>query len=183
MRLIIKVMTIAFFAWFFCLAPEASADPFHELSVIRPKVRVEAPAFTLTNINGATFDSKNEFKGKVTFLNFWATWCAPCREEMPAFTKLWKKFRNRGFTIVSVSADRGDSDLVREFSDRFDIGFTVLLDPEGKVRNEYEVTALPTTYIVGKDGLITGKIIGSAPWDSPAAVKLIENLLNSNYEK
>jgi peroxiredoxin len=157
-------------------SPVLGETPFAEMGVIQPKIRVEAPAFTLTAIEGAK-RSLDEFKGKVILLNFWATWCAPCRDEMPAMEALWRRFKGKEFTIIAVAGDRGNMHRVGEFCRMNDVTFTVLLDPKGKVRNDYEVTALPTSYLIGRDGRIMGKILGAREWDSDDSIKLVEHLL------
>ncbi|MFQ5330407.1 MAG: TlpA disulfide reductase family protein [Thermodesulfobacteriota bacterium] len=151
-------------------------DLFSAMGVIGPKVRVEAPAFTLTDVDGRE-RSLDDFKGKVILLNFWATWCAPCRDELPAMEALWRRFEGKGFTIVAVAGDRGKMHRVGEFCKMNDVTFTVFLDPTGKVRKEYEVSALPTSYLIGRDGKIVGKIMGAREWDSSEAVRLVANLL------
>ncbi len=158
-----------------------AGDLFGEIGVTLPKVRVEAPAFTLAGSGGGQ-KSLAGFKGKIILLNFWATWCVPCRAEMPSMEKLWQKYRHKGFAIVAVSVDRGNSDAVRRFVDEHRLTFTVLLDPDGEVRNSYEVNAFPTSYLIGKDGKFLGKIIGEREWNSLPAFDLIESLLEKEKE-
>ncbi|MFQ5586878.1 MAG: TlpA disulfide reductase family protein [Thermodesulfobacteriota bacterium] len=161
---------------FILSGPALGEDLFSEMGVIQPRIRVEAPAFTLTDLDG-TERSLDEFKGKVILLNFWATWCAPCRDEMPAMEALWRRFKGKRFAVIAIAGDRGKMHRVGEFCRMHDVTFTVFLDPKGKVRNSYEVTALPTSYIIGRDGKITGKILGARKWDSGEAVRLVANLL------
>ena len=100
------------------------------MGVIKPSVRVEAPAFNLPSLKGGPL-ALSDFNGKVILLNFWATWCAPCKEEMPAMERLWKRLRGKNFVIISVAVDRGSSKAVRRFSKEHGITFPVLLDPDG----------------------------------------------------
>ena len=90
---------------------------------------------------------------------------------------LWRRFKKKGFAIIAVAGDRGKMHRVGEFCRMNDVTFTVLLDPKGVVRRSYEVTALPTSYIIGRDGKITGKILGAREWDGGEAVRLVANLL------
>lgn len=158
-----------------------AGDPYSGMNVEKPKVRVKAPAFTLKNLDGQDM-SLSGFQGKVVILNFWATWCAPCREEMPAMEKLWNKYKDKSFVIIAISADRGSPEVVRRFIEEQGVSYPVLLDPTGKVRNQYEVVAFPTTYIIGRDGRITGRIVGAAPWGGPASYRLVEEALKGAPE-
>jgi len=170
------ILLVAVGVFFVLPHPALGGEITSALGVIEPKVRVEAPAFTLTDLDGVE-RSLDEFKGEVILLNFWATWCAPCRDEMPAMEALWRRFKGKGFVIIAVAGDRGRMHRVGEFCRMNDVTFTVLLDPEGSVRREYEVRALPTSYLIGRDGKITGKILGAREWNSDEAVRLVANLL------
>ncbi|MFQ5464449.1 MAG: TlpA disulfide reductase family protein [Thermodesulfobacteriota bacterium] len=112
-------------------------------------------------------------------LHFWATWCAPCRKEMPSLDGLGRELRGRGLEIIAVAEDRGwwSRGRVEKFVKRHGLTFTVLLDPGGKVREDYEVRSLPTTYIIGRDGGFAGKAAGERDWNGEALRKLIEGLL------
>ncbi len=153
-----------------------AADPFVGMDVKTPRTRIEAPAFTLPDIDGQQV-RLSDFKGKVVLLNFWATWCAPCLEEMPDMQLLWEKSREEGFVILAVAADRGSKEQVVAFAQELALTFPVLLDPDGNVRNRYEVAALPMSYLIGRDGKISGRVIGSKAWASQEAFTLIDHLL------
>lgn len=153
-----------------------AADPFAGMDVKTPKVRLEAPAFTLPDLDGNE-TRLSDFKGKVVLLNFWATWCGSCREEMPGMQTLWERSRDKGFVILAVAADRGDKEQVETFAQGFALTFPILLDPGGDVRNRYEVAALPMSYLIGRDGRISGRVIGSKAWASQKAFALIDHLL------
>ncbi len=154
----------------------SATDPFTELGVDVPKVRLPAPAFTLSRLKDGEARLK-DYKGKVVLLNFWATWCAPCREEMPAMQRLWERYRAQGFVIIAIAADRGSRKPVVSFVDKLALSYPVLLDPEGDVRNRYEVVGLPMSYLIGRDGKISGRLIGSREWDSPEADAVVTTLL------
>jgi len=154
-----------------------ASDAFTGMGVVRPQVRAEAPAFTLRDI-GDGRKGLADFRGKVILLNFWATWCPNCREEMPSLEKLWEKFRAKGVVVVAVAVDRR-SEEVETFARRLGLTFPILLDTEGTVRRDYEVTALPMTYIIGKDGKISGRIFGSREWAGKDADVLVEQILRN----
>ncbi len=151
-------------------------DPFKALGVDLPKQQVEAPAFTLDRITGGKAGLE-DFTGKVVLLNFWATWCAPCREEMPAMQTLWERYREQGFVIVAVAADRAGRKPVVSFVNKLALSYPILLDPEGDVRNRYEVVGLPMSYLIGRDGKISGRVIGVREWDSSEADAVVSALL------
>jgi peroxiredoxin len=150
-------------------------DPFAQMEVLKPKVRMEAPAFTLPDINGGR-RSISDFKGKIILLNFWATWCPNCREEMPSLEKLWEKYRSKDLVVIAVSVGRNSGEI-RSFAREQGLTFPILLDQEGAVRKEYEITALPMTYLIGRDGKISGRLYGSRDWAGKKADSLMEFLL------
>ncbi len=156
----------------------ASEDYFKHFGVSRPEVRVEAPAFTLKSLNGSLTNLK-ELKGKVVVLNFWASWCKACRTEMPSLSHLSDKFHEKGLIVLAVTSERGffGSRNVKRFVKEQDLTLPVLMDPKNKVEKTYEVSSLPTTYIIGRDGRITGKVLGERVWDGKAAQKFILRLL------
>jgi len=156
-----------------------ATDLFTDMDVKTPKVRMQAPTFALPDLNGHEI-KLSDFKGKVVLLNFWATWCTPCREEMPGMQTLWERSREKGFVILAVAADRGSKKQVADFAQELTLTFPILLDPDGKVRNRYEVEMLPMSYLIGRDGRISGRVIGSKAWASQEAFALIEHLLHQD---
>jgi peroxiredoxin len=154
--------------------------PF-DSSVIKPKLRVKAPAFSLSLLDGSEVRLL-DFKGKVVLINFWATWCAPCKEEMPSMERLWQKLKERGFVVIAINQDRGSPKAARKFSNRLGFSFPVLLDPAGTTRRTYEVTGLPTSYIIKRDGKILGKVIGTRAWDGAESIEFFERLLNKKSD-
>lgn len=153
-------------------------DPLNEMNVIRPAVKLEAPAFTLMDTGGAQ-RSLDEYRGSVILLNFWATFCKPCREEMPAMERLWKGFEDRGLVVIAIATDRGRRSMktVKSFCNTHSVTFPVLLDPSGDVRRAYEVVVLPTSYIIGRDGKFIGKVLGPRKWDGVESRRFFEGLL------
>lgn len=118
-----------------------------------------------------------DFRGKLVLLNFWASWCDPCREEMPAMEKLYQEFKDKGFMILAVDIkDRQKDGLA--FVKEHKLSYPVVFDPEGKAGVLYGAWGLPTTYLIDRTGLRLAKIWGPAEWYSPGARKLIQTLLD-----
>lgn len=145
----------------------------------------EAPSFTATDLQGDTV-SLADFDDKVVLLNIWATWCAPCRFEMPSMQRLYEDLQGEPFEIVAVSVDaaRGARDEfgnpggnIRAFADSLGLTFRILHDPSGKIQDIYRTTGVPETFLIGKDGVIYKKVAGGTEWDAPAYRELIERLL------
>lgn len=150
-------------------------DHFRRLSLEKPKKNTAAPDFTLVDLGGRRMSLK-QFHGKVVFLNFWATWCGPCREEMPMMEALHRKYKDRGLAVVAVNF-REDKASVQHFFDELGLTFQGLLDPHGEVSGSYGAFSLPLTYLIDRDGRFVGKAVGIRPWDSADAKALIEDLL------
>jgi cytochrome c biogenesis protein CcmG/thiol:disulfide interchange protein DsbE len=157
------------------LAP-AAAHAGAGFSFDAPRERLVAPGFRLPDLEETPIDLE-DYQGKVVLLHFWATFCTPCLEELPALELLWRRYRERGFVIVGIAADRGSAEVVRKFARAAGVTFPVLLDPEGAVRNRYEVIVLPMSYLIGRDGKFSGRMPGSRDWQDPQASALIESLL------
>jgi peroxiredoxin len=152
------------------------AGPF---DITYPKQRLEAPAIRLPDLNGNAV-SLEVFRGKVVLVHFWATFCVPCLEEMPVLESLWQEYGGQGLVIMGIAGDRGKTEVVREFAEKTGVSFPVLHDQDGRIRNQYEVVALPTTYLVGRDGKISGRAIGTRSWNEPGGRAVIEALLHAN---
>lgn len=138
--------------------------------------RFEAPDFVLNDLNG-TSHSLAAYRGKVVFLNLWATWCPPCREEMPSMEKLHQKFAADGLVLLAVSEDEGPSQGVEAFTRSLGLTFPILLDPEGKLPGRYGVTGYPETFLIDRSGRIVQHIVGPEDWFSPEAQQQIATLL------
>ena len=153
----------------------SATDPFRELDVIRPTRPTAAPDFTVPSLDSQPIRLR-DFKEKVVFLNFWATWCPPCKEEMPSMERLYRRYRDRGLTILAISIDTNAgavAPFVRSFKLTFPIGF----DPTMEIANRYTVRALPSSFIIDKSGTMVGIAMGPRDWDSTPAHVLIESLL------
>jgi thiol-disulfide isomerase/thioredoxin len=121
--------------------------------------------------------SLSDYRGKVVFLNIWATWCPPCREEMPSMEKLYRELRGEGFEILAVSIDALGAKAVAPFMKEYRLSFPALLDPEGTVQQLYGTTGIPESFIIDKKGIIAEKIIGARNWATPEVIRFFRNLI------
>jgi thiol-disulfide isomerase/thioredoxin len=115
-------------------------------------------------------------KGKVVLINFWTTWCPPCREEMPSLEKLYRHFKHEKFTLLAVDIME-HPETVKTFARKYDLTFPILLDKTGDISAKYAANAIPTTYIINKAGKAVGKAIGPRKWNGDHAKAIIEELL------
>jgi peroxiredoxin len=152
------------------------ADLFQKVGVKQVKVKKMAPNFSLEDLNGQKVELKN-FKGKVIFLNFWATWCGPCKEEMPSMEFLWQWFKGKDFLLLSISVDYEGVKPVKEYVEKQRYTFRVLIDPQCQTLDLYEVKAIPTTLIIDKKGQIVAVATGPKNWRSPEAASLVDLLI------
>lgn len=122
--------------------------------------------------------SLSDFKGKAVLLNLWATWCLPCRHEMPSLDRLQKEMGSDQFQVVALSLDRAGRDAARKFFDEIKVeNLTLYIDPTMKAGNGLRAVGMPTTILIGKDGKELGRLPGPAEWDSTAAKALIAETL------
>ena len=162
-------------AWSPLPAEAAGDDPFQALSLIRPTPSTSAPDFSVPGLAGPAL-RLGDFKGRVVFLNFWATWCPPCKDEMPSMERLYRRFRERGFTMVAISID-ANTPAVPPFVKHFGLTFAIGLDPKMEVATRYGLRALPTTVLIDRGGRMVALAFGPRDWDGAAAHALIEGFL------
>lgn len=156
--------------------PNASDDDFETLQIEKSEKRTAAPDFTLEDLSGRRV-SLEQFRGRVVFLNFWATWCVPCREEMPAMEKLYRELRDDGLDVVAVNFKESNQQ-VRKFFDELGLTFTALLDRDGTVSQEYGVWSLPLSYFIDRKGEFVGKAIGARNWHGEEARNFFLGILH-----
>ncbi len=135
-----------------------------------------APNFSLVDRKGKTWTLAN-LKGQVVFINFWATWCPPCREEMPSMQKLYDTLPKDKFKMLAI-LNKDDPALADIFADKLGITFPILDDQINAVGPKYGLTGLPETLIIDKKGIVREKIIGATEWDSPDMINLINKYIN-----
>ncbi len=159
-------------------ATSASAqDGAKELELARPARPQAAQPFELATPEGGRL-SLADFRGRVVLLNFWATWCGPCKDEMPSMERLYQKHRAQGLVVLALSNDsEGSTARVARFIKDAGFTFPVGLDPRLKVASLYGVRVLPSSLVIDRQGKITHVALGPREWDQPAAVKLFEAML------
>ena len=135
-----------------------------------------APNFCLEDLKGEKLELRN-FKGKVVFLNFWATWCGPCKEEMPSIEALYQQFKEKDFVFLTISVDYEGKKPVKEFIEKQRYTFPVLLDPKCEILDLYQVKGIPTTILIDKNRKMIGKATGPKNWKSQEAISLLNLLL------
>jgi peroxiredoxin len=150
-------------------------------------VGARAPDYSARTLDGQLV-SLQSLRGKVVVLNVWATWCRPCRAEMPALERLHRQLQPNGLEVVAVSVDAPLGQLgsagqaggdVRAFVQELGLSFMILHDRERTIEQLFLVPGLPTTFIIGKDGRITQKVVGARAWDEPSYLTYFRELLSS----
>jgi cytochrome c biogenesis protein CcmG/thiol:disulfide interchange protein DsbE len=136
-----------------------------------------APQFRAARLPGGRPVSLADYRGQVILLNVWATWCDPCRVEMPSMERLWRAFQGTGFRVVAVSIDQGDSTVVNAFVKELGLTFDILHDQPGKIQQIYQTTGVPESFVIDRDGVIVRKVIGASAWDAEVNQMLIRRLL------
>jgi peroxiredoxin len=144
------------------------------LDLIRPQPQKLADDFTLKTPDGRIV-RLSEQRGKVVFVNFWATWCPPCREEMPAMERLFQRTKNDGLVMLAVSVDANPK-VIAPFVEEQGFTFTIGLDPKMELANAYGVRALPASFIVDRAGYLAALALGPRSWDNAASQLLVEGV-------
>jgi peroxiredoxin len=162
-----------------CCLPAAAArggsDPLQALGLQAPKEAVDAPDFSLPDLSGKQIPLK-QFRGKLVFLNFFATWCGPCREEMPGMERLHRAHQEKGLVVLAVNLQER-AKTIRPFVQSLKLSFPTVMDAEGAVSREYGVRALPVSFLIGRDGKIVWRAIGGRDWESPQARQYFDQLV------
>jgi thiol-disulfide isomerase/thioredoxin len=157
------------------LAATGSGDAFTVLKMTRFSERIDAASFDLPALDGRVFDSKS-LKGKVVLINFWATWCGPCKEEMPSLVRLQGQLDPQRFALVTITTDL-QRQGIRQFLAQLGISLPVLFDEDQETSRSFMVRGLPTTVLVGPDGTLLGRAVGPRTWDSPEAVSSLRQVM------
>ena len=139
------------------------------------QVGFPAPNFTFPDLNGQQV-SLSDLRGKVVLVNIWATWCPPCRQEMPSIQKLYERFKGENFEILAVSIDSTGREVVAPFMRTMNLTFPALLDPGENIRPLYGVTGVPESFIIDKEGIVVEKIIGPIDWATPKVFLFFQDL-------
>ncbi|HJO58879.1 MAG TPA: TlpA disulfide reductase family protein, partial [Nitrospinaceae bacterium] len=138
-----------------------------------------APGFYLRNLKGNR-ESLGKYRGQVVVLNFWATWCAPCRVEMPSFENLYRRYRSEGMTVLAITIDKNADAKIKSFVEEYGLSFPVLLDTKGEVERLYPSMTIPFTYVIDRDGRVVARVDGAKNWESEETFEAIEYLLKKS---
>ena len=157
--------------------PALASDPFASLKMSRLPAGNIAVPFELTTLDGKVVKS-SDLAGKVVLVNFWATWCGPCKEEMPSLARLQKQLDPAEFTLLTVTTDLQRQGIAH-FLSQLGVSLPVLFDEDQDVSRSFMVRGLPTTIVVARDGTLLGRAVGPRAWDSPEAVAVMRQVMES----
>jgi len=172
--IVVLVVGVGIFVWL--QIEDSSFNPFGKPLLGKG---VPAPNFTFPGLDGKKV-SLADYKGKVVLLNIWATWCAPCVAEMPSMEKLYQELKDEGFELLAVSVDESGVEVVTPFMKKHKLSFPVLLDTQGDIKSLYQLTGIPESFIMDKDGIIVEKVIGPRDWAASGVISYFRNLIQSN---
>jgi peroxiredoxin len=161
---------------FFLSVPIKGEDLFLNIGIQQIKEMKNVPNFYLKDLYGKKVGLK-DFKGKVIFLNFWATWCGPCKEEMPSFEFLYQQFKEKDFVFLAISVDYGGIEPVKEFIKKHRYTFPVLLDPKCETLESFGVKGIPMTFIIDRKGRMIGKAVGPRNWKTKEVISFLNMLI------
>jgi peroxiredoxin len=159
-------------------APQADSK---QASAKPPMEGLLAPDFTLPALDGTEM-KLSDYRGKIVFLNIWATWCAPCKEEMPSMQKLYEVMRGKDFVMLTVSIDE-KKETVEAFMKENKLTLPVGLDTLQKVSPLYRITGVPESYIIDKNGIVMHHLIGPGDWSNPGIVNALTSMADKPYVK
>jgi len=187
MRFFIKniiLKTFFILSILFIFIQQADAQVSNEVSQLLTNAKIQvlnqriSPVdFTLQFLNDGSA-ALSSYKGKVVILNFWATWCPPCRAEMPSMEKLYNQFKTQGLEILAVNISENNN-TVKQFIQNNNYTFPIMMDSNGRVSGIYGIKAIPTSFIIDREGKIIGRVSGSIHWDTPQVISAFDALLKS----
>jgi len=159
------------------IASSVTASPaFDAMKVKVPEQSLPAPEFSLSTLDQQPI-KLSDYKGKVVVLNFWATYCIPCRIEMPSLEKLSQKYQSNDVSVVAISLDEDKEKAIKMLVNKMNLTFPIALNGQAS-GDDYHVSVLPVTYIIGKDGLLLGRVVGDRDWASEEADELMKVVLS-----
>jgi cytochrome c biogenesis protein CcmG, thiol:disulfide interchange protein DsbE len=141
------------------------------------EVGSSAPTFEATDLQSGQRVTLADYKGQVVLLNIWATWCEPCKVEMPSLEQLQKDMAPQGLKIVAVSIDEGGPEVVRQYARDLGLTFGILHDQSGRIKEIYQTTGVPESFVINREGKIEKKVIGATDWDATVNKDLMRRLL------
>ncbi len=174
---VLSILIIAgIFLIIYSVSQQDSDDSIKKMPVV---VGLNAPSIELVDAKTGNKVLSSEFNGKVVFINFWATWCTPCQEEMPSIEKLHNRFKdNKDFLLITILF-RDEADAAVKYMNKNKYSFPLMIDNGFKAAKAYGVTGVPETYIVDKKGVLKKKVLGPYEWDSEDVITYISGLLKS----
>ncbi len=161
---------------------ERQAQPSVQPVAVRqapPDMGSQAPDFQLIDLQG-NWQVLPDYRGKVVLLNFWATWCGPCRVEMPSMERVYQDLKDEGFAILAISSDPQGSIVTRPFVASQGLTFPILHDSDYQVSGSYGVRTLPMSFLIDRNGTLTQRVFGARDWNSAEARQLIRGLLRES---
>ena len=174
----LSLMTVMFsLVSIIAAGPTLAGDPFVSLKMSRLPAGSMAVPFELSTLDGKVVKS-SELAGKVVLVNFWATWCGPCKEEMPSLARLQQQLDPKGFVMLTVTTDLQRQGIAH-FLSQLGVSLPVLFDEDQEVSRSFMVRGLPTTIVIARDGTLVGRAVGPRAWDSPEAVALMRHVMES----
>ncbi len=161
-----------------CTLPVHSEESlFARIGIQSVRDKKKVPHCCLESLSGEKVQL-SDLKDKIIFLNFWATWCGPCKEEMPSMETLYQRYKERGFVFLTISVDYEGPEPVRKFIEKRRYRFPVLLDPKGETLDLFEISKIPATLIIDRKGKVIGRVIGPRNWSSPEVFLIVDQMLN-----
>ncbi|MDY6980785.1 MAG: TlpA disulfide reductase family protein [Pseudomonadota bacterium] len=172
--MLLKALTFFFTVLLISVTTCQAAD-----NVERPRLMkkpIPAPSFTLKDMDG-NIHKLADYRGQVAVVNFWATWCPPCREEMPSMERAWKQLQKENVAMLAINVGE-DADTIFTFTADYPVSFPLLMDQDSSVINAWPVKGLPTTFVLDKQGRIVYRVIGGREWDHPKLIDMLIELQN-----
>ncbi len=167
-------MRLSALIWFIAIAFVSMYALARPPGIRHFKEPVKAPELAIADANN-NIHNIEDYRGQILVLNFWATWCVPCRKEMPALKKAWNRLQDEGIPLLGI-ATKDEPDAVLEYIKKNNLEFPIPMDPDGSVASDWAVMAVPTAYVVNHEGRIAIRIIGGKDWDKPELVDSIIKL-------
>ena len=171
------IVTMLFLLSIISADPTLAGDLFTSLKMSRLPAGSMAVPFELATLDGKVVKS-SELAGKVVLVNFWATWCGPCKEEMPSLARLQQQLDPSRFTMLTVTTDLQRQGIAH-FLSQLGVSLPVLFDEDQEVSRSFMVRGLPTTIVIARDGALVGRAVGPRAWDSPEAVAVMRHVMES----
>jgi peroxiredoxin len=175
--LITKIKEFLFVLWVLLPASVLASDEALLRSLgVKSISPVQAPLISLNDNNGLTVSSES-LRGQLILVNFWATWCSPCLTEMPALDRLYKRYKNQGFSLLAVNTDSHQRKRINTITRKLALTFPVLLDENEVLSKQFGVSGMPASYLIDRQGRLIAYIEGARDWDSETAHEWLENML------